>query len=458
MSFWGISFSLLVVLISIFLSKIVFQRARGFKGYGLLIGILIVMIISFLTGFFNFVFYPLSQSDFAKISQVFFIHYSLLEITGYTILSYLIRKFSQYTENTLRLKIIFIISIISMCLSFVGFSTSLIFDSFLSSTTISSEIVLFVSYFLPSQTAIVFCCLIGFWLSIGYWKHKRDQKQTFPRLKMDIKGKKVCIFIPAYNAAYTLPNLIDRIQSDVRDQIQKIIVIDDHSPDNTYLLAVGLKKEQNLSKMSVFRTIKNQKYGGNQKLGYSLAILEDYDIVVMLHGDAQYAPELIPQIIEPIVNDEADMVFGSRMKEDPLKGGMPPIKYLGNKALTFVENCILGTNLSEFHSGYRAYSCDALMKIPFLRCTNEFHFDTEIIIQFVLAKLRIVEIPIPTFYGEEVSRVNKFSYGFDILKEMISYLIVTKGFAENPKFDLTDFTFSINDIRTYIEDFMVKID
>lgn len=458
MSFFGFLFSLSITFAFVFISKIVYQTAKNIKGYTLFGGIIVIMLITFSAASLNFLLYPLYQPNFSNVSRMFLIHYSLLEIIGYAFLSYCLGKFRNSNENTLRINMIFLISVFSFCLSFIGLIFPFLFDTSLDPTSIIYFLGLFGGYFIPSLIIIIICCTIGFWLSFSYLNYSRNEKQVFPEIQMNSGGKKVCIYIPAYNAAYTLPNLIDRIKSDVRDQIQKIIVIDDHSPDNTYLLAVGLKKEQDLSKMTVFRTLRNQKYGGNQKLGYSLSILEGYDIVVMLHGDAQYAPELIPQIIEPIVKDEADMVFGSRMKMDPLKGGMPPIKYIGNKVLTFIENSILGTTLSEFHSGFRAYSCKALLQVPFLRCTNEFHFDTEIIIQFVLAKLRIAEVPIPTFYGEEVSRVNKLNYGLNILKEIIAYYLISKKFARTDKYDLSTHKFVISDIKTYIEDFMVKID
>src|SRR5262249_19130770 len=135
----------------------------------------------------------------------------------------------------------------------------------------------------------------------------------------------------------------------------------------------------------LLRNAINQGYGGNQKIGYTYAIEHDYDAVVMVHGDGQYPPELLPQMIAPILNGEADAVFGSGMsnKRDELKGGMPYYKFVGNIVLTKIQNLMLGSRLSEFHSGYRAYSVAALKRIPFQDNSNVFHFDTDIIIQFV---------------------------------------------------------------------------
>ena len=121
----------------------------------------------------------------------------------------------------------------------------------------------------------------------------------------------------------------------------------------------------------------------------------------MLHGDAQYAPEYLPQILEPLIKGNCDMVFGSRFTQDPIGGGMPIWKYLGNKFLTKIENLVLGIDISEYHSGYRAFSVSALRKLPFELLSNDYHFDTEILILFVLAKMKIVEVSIPTHYGKE---------------------------------------------------------
>jgi hypothetical protein len=151
----------------------------------------------------------------------------------------------------------------------------------------------------------------------------------------------------------------------------------------------------------------------------------DMDIVVLLHGDGQYAPEYLPKMIEPITNKQADVVFGSRMlfKGMALRGGMPKYKFIGNKILTLWQNLMADSNLSEWHSGYRAYSTASLMKTPYLENSDYFDFDTEIILQMLDAKQRIIEIPIPTFYGDELSRVNGIKYGWRVAKHTTAWRI-----------------------------------
>ena len=187
--------------------------------------------------------------------------------------------------------------------------------------------------------------------------------------------------------------------------------------------------------MHIFKNKVNLGYGGNQKAGYKYAIKKGYDIVVLLHGDGQYAPEELAKLLKPLEEDKADMVFGSRMKGHPLKGGMPLIKFLGNKFLTYIENIFLDLDLSEYHSGYRLYSCHALKQIPFERCSSEFHFDTDIIIQYKIKGLKIAEIPIPTYYGKEISYVNIYKYGIDVLWSIISYKLHKWNIRKEYKFD-----------------------
>lgn len=248
--------------------------------------------------------------------------------------------------------------------------------------------------------------------------------------------KKIAIFIPTYNAARTLPIVLDRIPQQIKEKVQEIFIIDDASQDNTHLIGIGYKQQTGLANLKVYKNEQNRGYGGNQKLAYQYAIDHGFDMVAMLHGDAQYAPEYLPALIEPLEKDEADMVFGSRIKGQPLKGGMPWYKYLGNRVLTAVENWALKMDLSEFHSGYRVYSCAALKKIPFRLCSDDFHFDTEILIQFRLKDLRIAERPIPTHYGGEKSHVRIFSYGFNILSSLWALWLHQKGWRRVAKFDV----------------------
>ena len=238
---------------------------------------------------------------------------------------------------------------------------------------------------------------------------------------------RVMIYVPAYNAAVTLPRVLDRISPEVRDAVYEILIVDNNSEDDTSPVAVGYREKNGVFNLKVIRNERNEGYGGSQKLAYARAIDAGLGGVAMLHGDAQYAPELIGELLEPILKGEADMVFGSRMAGNPLKGGMPLIRFLGNRALTTVQNLVLGTRISEFHSGYRVYSVDALRRVPFDQLSSDYHFDTEVLILFVNEGLRIREMPIPTHYGDEENYVNIWRYGMRVLVTTISYALHRRG-------------------------------
>lgn len=240
------------------------------------------------------------------------------------------------------------------------------------------------------------------------------------------KDEKVAIFIPAYNVAHTLPLVIDRIPKSIKKKVKEIFIIDNDSKDNTYLVGVGYKQKTGLSNLKITKNKRNMGYGGSQKIAYKYAINKGFDFIVMLHGDAQYAPEKIPALLDAIKRDKSDLIFGSRMRGNPLKGGMPTYKYIGNKALTALENLVLNLNLSEYHSGFRIYRCNALKQIPFNRCSNNYDFDSEILIQFKIKGLKITEQPIPTHYGKESchpSIMDLAKYCTNILKLLIMYIL-----------------------------------
>ena len=201
----------------------------------------------------------------------------------------------------------------------------------------------------------------------------------------------------------------------------EVLIIDDSSNDDTFLNGLRYQRSHPAFKITLLRTPQNQGYGGNQKLGYRYAIDNGFDIVALVHGDGQYAPEKLPELLAPLLHGEADAVLGSRMieKRAARAGGMPLYKWLGNQILTTFQNWMLGTTFSEFHSGYRLYSTKSLLQIPFEKNTNEFHFDTEIIVQLVLRKLRVAELPIPTYYGDEICHVNGLRYAWDICLTML---------------------------------------
>ncbi len=254
----------------------------------------------------------------------------------------------------------------------------------------------------------------------------------------DFTGKRILIFIVAYNAEKTINSVLDRIPPELRTRNVEVLIIDDSSKDATF--QTGLKREDATSdfKVTILRNPENQGYGGNQKLGYRYAIDHGFDVVALLHGDGQYAPEKLPALLAPFFQDDADAVFGSRMihKQDALQGGMPLYKWVGNQVLTKFQNALLGTQLSEFHSGYRLYATKALKRIPFERNSNDFHFDTDIIVQLHFAGINIREIPIPTFYGDEICHVNGLKYAWDIFKTMLRAKFHEMNLLFDRKFDV----------------------
>ncbi|MHC4619269.1 MAG: glycosyltransferase [Planctomycetota bacterium] len=252
--------------------------------------------------------------------------------------------------------------------------------------------------------------------------------------------KKVLIFIVCYNAEKSIEAVLDRIPDDVWKSSAfgaEVLIIDDQSPDRTFYAAEDYSRRHPQRNLTVLYNPKNQGYGGNQKIGYCYAIKKGFDAVVLLHGDGQYAPEYLGRMIQPILDGNADVVFGSRMirRLDALKGHMPLYKWIGNQILTFLQNRIMKSRLSEFHTGYRAYSVPALKSVPFEYNANYFDFDTDIIIQLIDTQKRIKEIPVPTFYGDEVSRVNGIKYAVRIIRSCILSKLNKMGLYYHPKFD-----------------------
>ncbi|MDP9174580.1 MAG: glycosyltransferase family 2 protein [Planctomycetota bacterium] len=236
-------------------------------------------------------------------------------------------------------------------------------------------------------------------------------------------SKKIGVLVVAYNAQATLRDVLLRIPPEVSNKISEIFVFDDASQDETYKIGVECQQELHEGKLSIFRNPVNLMYGGNQQKGYKYAISRGLDIVVLLHGDGQYAPEVMQELLTPLENNQADMVMGSRMmvKGAALRGNMPTYKYVGNRILTTIENRLIGTNLSEFHSGYRAYSVSALRSISLEALTTNWHFDTQIILEFLKRGYRINEVPIPTYYGDEICYVNGIPYAWNCIRETMHY-------------------------------------
>ncbi len=250
--------------------------------------------------------------------------------------------------------------------------------------------------------------------------------------------QRLLVLIVAYHAEGTLASTLDRIPASLLSSCEcEVLVVDDASADRTFAVGMKYKRSQPSFRMTVLRNRYNQGYGGNQKVGYAYAIGEGFDAVALLHGDGQYAPEELPRLVEPVLRGRADAVFGSRMLKplDAVRGGMPIYKWVGNRILTAYQNAVLGTALSEFHSGYRVYSVEALRSIPFRLNTNDFHFDTEIIIQLLNAGARMAEVPIPTYYGDEICRVNGLRYAWDVAIATTRNLFHRAGLLYQRRYD-----------------------
>lgn len=252
--------------------------------------------------------------------------------------------------------------------------------------------------------------------------------------------KKLLIYVVTYNHESFIEKTLSRIDESLFDNYEtEILINDDSSKDDTLRILMNIKKNFNKKvQFTILSNPKNLGYGGNQKIGYFYAIKHNFDCVVLLHGDGQYKPEIMGDLLEILEKENAKAVFGSRMisKFGALKGGMPIYKFIGNKILTYLQNKILKSNLSEFHSGYRVYAVPALKKIPFYLNSNDFSFDTEIIIQFLILKLKISEVPIPTYYGKEISYVNGLYYAYRIIIESLKSNIQKYGILYEKKYDL----------------------
>lgn len=248
---------------------------------------------------------------------------------------------------------------------------------------------------------------------------------------------RIGIFVIAYNAESHIERTLSRIPEEVWKILTVVYIIDDCSSDDTTLKALNFDHAYS-GRIVVIRNRVNLRYGGNQKLGYQWAIDQQLDIVVMLHADGQYAPEFLEQMYTPILKQEADVVIGSRMmtRQTALKGGMPRYKYYGNIILTRMQIALTGLRLSEYHSGYRAYRVSFLKNIPFWENSDEWHFDTQILLQNHQVKARIREIPIPTYYGDEICHVNGISYGLNCIVTSFGFLLYRSKIYYSRKYDV----------------------
>lgn len=241
---------------------------------------------------------------------------------------------------------------------------------------------------------------------------------------------RVLVLILAYNAERHICGVLERIPAallNTRDV--HFLVLDDASDDAGVEAALSWVAGHDVTNVTVLRNGVNQGYGGNQKLGYHLALDGSFDFAVLLHGDGQYSPTLLPDVIEVWRRTGADVVLGTRMWSvaSARRGGMPAYKVVGNRVLTRLQNLLTGERLSEYHTGLRGYSTAFLRKVPFEINTNDFHFDTEILLQAFHARARVVQLNIPTHYGDERCHVNGFKYAYNVLKATLQFRLQQKG-------------------------------
>lgn len=240
------------------------------------------------------------------------------------------------------------------------------------------------------------------------------------------KQKKVIVVLPAYNAARTLEKTYGEIPMDLVDEV---ILCDDASTDNTVEVA------RKLGIRHIIRHEKNKGYGGNQKSLYNLALEMGGDIIIMLHPDYQYTPLLIPSMVNIIGENLYPVVLGSRiLGKGALKGGMPLYKYIANRALTFTQNLLIGYKLSEYHTGYRAFSREVLESIQFNKNSDDFIFDNEMLSQIIFNGFDIAEVTCPTKYFEEASSINfsrSTKYGLGVLAVSLNHLRCRLGLGKS---------------------------
>jgi glycosyltransferase involved in cell wall biosynthesis len=244
-----------------------------------------------------------------------------------------------------------------------------------------------------------------------------------------LAGKRVAVVMPAYNAAKTLSQTVAEIPREIVDDI---ILTDDASRDDTVQVANALG-------LHTLRHESNRGYGGNQKTCYAAALERGADIVIMLHPDYQYSPRLVAAMASMIASGHYDAVLASRiLGKGALAGGMPLYKYVANRALTFVENILLGQKLSEYHTGYRAWSREVLEKLPLLTCSDDFVFDNQMIAQAVHFGYSIGEISCPTKYFDDASSINfrrSVTYGFGVLGTALEYRLNKMGLSKSKLFE-----------------------
>lgn len=246
-----------------------------------------------------------------------------------------------------------------------------------------------------------------------------------------LNNKKIIVVLPAYNAEKTLKKTYEEIPFDIVDEV---VLVDDCSKDGT------VEEARRLGIQHIIRHDKNQGYGANQKSCYAYALSLNADIIIMLHPDYQYTPKLIPSMANLIAQDLYPVVLGSRiLGKGALKGGMPLYKYICNRLLTFSQNLLVNQKLSEYHTGYRAFSSKIFDKIAIENCSNDFIFDNQMLSQIIYAKFEIAEITCPTKYFEEASSISfkrSVIYGLGVLKTSLMHFLQRKMLFNFPLYSL----------------------
>lgn len=246
-----------------------------------------------------------------------------------------------------------------------------------------------------------------------------------------LNGKRLVVVLPAFNAEKTLRATVEEIP----DIVDEVILVDDHSSDRTAAVARQLG-------LTVIEHDSNLGYGGNQKTCYASALERGADIVVMTHPDYQYSPLLITPIASMVAFGAYDLVLGSRMLGDgAISGGMPRYKYVANRALTVFQNFVLRAHLSEYHTGFRAFSAELLRLLPLQHNSDDFVFDNQVLAQCILLNARIGEISCPTRYFEEASSINfprSVRYGFGVLRTTMQCAAAKWGLIHRPRFNAED--------------------
>ena len=261
------------------------------------------------------------------------------------------------------------------------------------------------------------------------------RKEDLPTLD----EKRFCIFVPCYKTARFIEDTIDRIPWDeLPDYDYRILFVDNASPDDTWevIEKVVEKLTSQGRDANAIRNPTNLSYGGSCKVAIRYCRDNDQGLMVVLHSDGQYAPEELPRLIREFVDGGYTMFFGSRLTGDPLAGGMPRYKYYANHALTWMQNMVLGTNLSEFHSGLRFYRMNHVIRLPFEANSDYFDYDSHIIFQIIKAGWQIGEGTIPTHYGEETSYVNPIRTPVGILTNIVAYVAGNLGLAKVPRYNI----------------------